>query len=207
MNEINIHRGRSKTIRVPVIYKDGTACTLTGYDYIFFAVKADKDGETLIKKMLSYDSGSNKATLSLIPEDTAGLEIDRYFYDIGVCFSDGNYKDIISWGEFNVLPSAGGVDLKVALVDSLQNTSTISVNTTSKTATVTCSATGGTKPYLFTIREDISETTKYSRGETITFQLSDYSHYHFTVVVTDANNISAVVDKRGIINTPGRILE
>ena len=44
MNEINIHRGRSKTIRVPVIYKDGTACTLTGYDYIFFAVKADKDG-------------------------------------------------------------------------------------------------------------------------------------------------------------------
>lgn len=83
----------------------------------------------------------------------------------------------------------------MALVDSLQNTSTISVNTTSKTATVTCSATGGTKPYLFTIREDISETTKYSRGETITFQLSDYSHYHFTVVVTDANNISAVVDK------------
>lgn len=98
MNEINIHRGRSKTIRVPVIYKDGTACILSEGDYIFFAVKADKDGETLIKKMLSYDSGSYKATLSLIPKDTAGLEIDRYFYDIGVCFSDGNYKDIISWG-------------------------------------------------------------------------------------------------------------
>lgn len=207
MNEINIHRGRSKTIRVPVIYKDGTACILSEGDYIFFAVRAGRDGEVLISKMMTYDSESNKATLTLKPEDTEELEIERYHYDIGVSFNDGGYKDIIKWAEFNVLPSAGGVEVRRALVDSFRNTSTISVNTTSKTATVTCSATGGTEPYLFTIREDISETTKYSRGETITFQLSDYSHYHFTVVVTDANNISAVVDKRGIINTPGSILE
>lgn len=108
MNKIAINRGRSKTIRVPVICKDGSTCVLSDDDIIRFAVKAHEDGEALIKKTLEYDKENNKATLNLVPSDTADMDCDRYFYDIGVDFANGDYRDIISWAEFEVLPSAAG---------------------------------------------------------------------------------------------------
>lgn len=199
MNEINIHRGRSKTIRVPVIYKDGTACILSEGDYIFFAVRAGRDGEVLISKMMTYDSESNKATLTLKPEDTEGLEIERYHYDIGVSFNDGGYKDIIKWGEFNVLPSAGGVEVRRALVDSFSNTSTYSVDTEHSAINVTCSATGGTAPYNFTVIDGDTIRTTTVNGGIVTFTADSRVHY-VEVTATETNGVTKTKSFRIVVS-------
>ena len=199
MNEINIHRGRSKTIRVPVIYKDGTACILSEGDYIFFAVRAGRDGEVLISKMMTYDSESNKATLTLKPEDTEGLEIERYHYDIGVSFNDGGYKDIIKWAEFNVLPSAGGVEVRRALVDSFSNTSTYSVDTEHSAINVTCSATGGTAPYNFTVIDGDTIRTTTVNGGIVTFTADSRVHY-VEVTATETNGLTKTKSFRIVVS-------
>lgn len=199
MNEINIHRGRSKTIRVPVIYKDGTACILSEGDYIFFAVRAGRDGEVLISKMMTYDSESNKATLTLKPEDTEGLEIERYHYDIGVSFNDGGYKDIIKWAEFNVLPSAGGVEVRRALVDSFSNTSTYSVDTEHSAINVKCSATGGTAPYNFTVIDYDTIRTTTVNGGIVTFTADSRVHY-VKVTATEANGVTKTKSFRIVVS-------
>ena len=199
MNEINIHRGRSKTIRVPVIYKDGTACILSEGDYIFFAVRAGRDGEVLISKMMTYDSESNKATLTLKPEDTEGLEIERYHYDIGVSFNDGGYKDIIKWAEFNVLPSAGGVEVRRALVDSFSNTSTYSVDTEHSAINVKCSATGGTEPYNFTVIDGDTIRTTTVNGGIVTFTADSGVHY-VEVTATETNGVTKTKSFRIVVS-------
>ena len=199
MNEINIHRGRSKTIRVPVIYKDGTACILSEGDYIFFAVRAGRDGEVLISKMMTYDSESNKATLTLKPEDTEGLEIERYHYDIGVSFNDGGYKDIIKWAEFNVLPSAGGDEVRRALVDSFSNTSTYSVDTEHSAINVKCSATGGTEPYNFTVIDGDTIRTTTVNGGIVTFTADSGVHY-VEVTATETNGVTKTKSFRIVVS-------
>lgn len=108
MNEFSVHKGRTKKIRVPVVYKDGTACKLVDGDVIRFATKTAENSVILFEKTLEYDKSNDKAILTFDPEDTADLPCGDYYYDIGVDFADGGYKDIIEWAKFHVLPSAAG---------------------------------------------------------------------------------------------------
>ncbi|MBQ8134924.1 MAG: hypothetical protein IJ192_11050 [Clostridia bacterium] len=129
--------------------------------------------------------------MTLKPEDTADLEVDRYHYDIGVVFLDRNYREIIEWAEFDVLPSAGGVDVGKAFMDGFINTSSYEIEDSS-VVIFTCSATGGTPPYNFVLTNttlaDEDDKTKTSSVGRVKFY-EDAGTYDYKVTAADANGL------------------
>ena len=70
-------------------------------DIMRFGVKSyDLSGDLLISKTLEYDSSQGGFPLSLLPSDTAGLNIGTYLYDIGLQTAGGDYYIPVECDEF-----------------------------------------------------------------------------------------------------------
>ena len=101
---ISIPRGTSYNFAVRVAYDDGTDYPYNAVDVVSFGVKLTPETDTyIIAKTLSYDSTSGCYTAALEPEDTASLVMDeRYWYDVGISTSAGDFFLLIDTSPFNV---------------------------------------------------------------------------------------------------------
>ena len=80
--------------------KDGETYELTDGDAIRFAMKKTyKSSACLIMKDINIDT----MVLKLDPEETEGLPIGSYVYDIQVTFANGDVDTVIS-GSLTLLP-------------------------------------------------------------------------------------------------------
>lgn len=108
--KIEIRRGRTLPVSVPVVYDDdGSRVDISGADIITFAVRAQRDGAVFIKKTMSYDDETGYASVKIDPSDTIGQELGTYHYDICISFSDGDDFDLVEWSEFEILASTAEV--------------------------------------------------------------------------------------------------
>ena len=68
-----------------------------------FGVKRDEKSDSfVISKTAQYDSENDCYSVELSPEDTAGLDFGRYWYDVGLQTDDGDYYMIIPASRFNI---------------------------------------------------------------------------------------------------------
>lgn len=105
-NKISITRGDTGIFTLDI--KNGA----TAYDYtndtVLFTVKRDTyTTDALIQKTVVY--GEN---VTILPEDTAGLDYGEYVYDVQVTTAGGLVDTVITPSKFVVLPEVtfGGDD-------------------------------------------------------------------------------------------------
>lgn len=101
---ISIPRGTSYNFAVRVVYDDGTDYPYNAVDAVSFGVKLTPESDTyIIAKAAVYDSTAGNYIVALEPEDTASLVMDeRYWYDVGISTSAGDFFLLIDTSPFNV---------------------------------------------------------------------------------------------------------
>ncbi len=100
---MDVPRGTTQLIRLRLSESDGSERDYTEADTVRFGVKSDaNDDEFIISKTAVYDTEEKCYVVELAPEDTALLPFDRYWYDIGLQTSDGEYFMLIEKSEFNL---------------------------------------------------------------------------------------------------------
>ena len=80
---ILLTRGDSYTVRFPYL-EDGEEHTMEEGDVARFMVREEDGSEILINKTLT-----DNYVLSITPEDTQGLEIGTYRYDVEITLANG----------------------------------------------------------------------------------------------------------------------
>ena len=109
-NELRIERGTSQMLALTVYYEDGTDYIPQEGDVLRFGVKLDKNQSTYdIIKTGSYDTDAQEWIINLTPSDTAELEFGRYYYDIGLQTSEGEYYMVVKASWFWVDTAITGV--------------------------------------------------------------------------------------------------
>lgn len=103
-NELRLVRGSTQMLQIRVWDAQGKPYQKLDGDVIRFGVKPDGEfGRYLLKK----DTGELEeglATITLQPEDTIGMEIGKYHFDIGLQ-SEGMYFPIVKYSEFILEPN------------------------------------------------------------------------------------------------------
>lgn len=100
---MDVPRGTTQLIRISLSDPDGSERDYNEADTVRFGVKSDaNDDEFVISKTAAYDTTKKCYVVDITPEDTAGLLFDRYWYDIGLQTSDGEYFMLIEASEFNL---------------------------------------------------------------------------------------------------------
>lgn len=102
---VEIVRGTTNTFGIAVTDADGEAYTLTGQEFLVFGLKRNRlnNDRVLTKKITNLADGVYY--LELTPEDTAGLEPGKYFYDVGLQ-SGSLFYPVIELSEFLIKPNA-----------------------------------------------------------------------------------------------------
>ena len=102
---INIIRGTTNAFGVRIESSDGEPYMLQSGEKIIFGVKLNTENSDydIVKTVTVADYTDGAYNINLAPEDTAGLNFGRYYYDVGVQTADGDYYMIIPCSEFNVL--------------------------------------------------------------------------------------------------------
>lgn len=97
--KIEIVRGTTNSINVAIKNGDGSAYMLSEGELVVFGVKQNyKDDELLILKTVnSLINGVGQ--FSLAPEDTIGLDVGKYVYDVGLK-TGANYYSVIEASDF-----------------------------------------------------------------------------------------------------------
>lgn len=99
-NVLSVVRGTTSTIRIDVTDANGTPYALGTGEVLRFGVKRNAAStEYLIRKDITSGTGSYLVTLT--PEDTAGLAITQYLFDVGLQ-SGENYYNVIPATVFDV---------------------------------------------------------------------------------------------------------
>ena len=104
LNEIRLPRGTSRAFRVRPKNRDGSVREYDSGDIVRFGVKKIADTDIFeIKKTAEYSSELGLYVIKLVPEDTANLGNDKkYWYDIGIQTSDGDYYMLIEAAPFYI---------------------------------------------------------------------------------------------------------
>lgn len=97
-------RGSTQVIEIQILSPDGQPYVLLEGDVIRFGVKNPEfPGSYLVKK--ERGSLSNGITsVTILPEDTIGMEPGRYSYDIGLQ-SGENYFPVVPYSDFVLEPN------------------------------------------------------------------------------------------------------
>lgn len=114
MNEqtIKMFRGRTESFILDVKDVDGSAYALADGEILRFGVKLSTISESyvLLKDLTNADADGDGYRLCLDPEDTAGLSLGRYVYDVGL-LSGENYITIIPTSYFELLGNVTGKEV------------------------------------------------------------------------------------------------
>ena len=103
MNILEIIRGTTNTVHIDVTDAGGTPYALADGEVLRFGVKRNAaSSEYLIRKDVTIGTGSYSVTLT--PEDTAGLAPGSYLFDVGLQ-SGGDYYNIIPTSAFVIRAS------------------------------------------------------------------------------------------------------
>lgn len=98
---LSVVRGTTNTIRIDVTDANGTPYVLGIGEVLRFGVKRNAaSSDYLIRKDITSGTGSYLVTL--MPEDTIGLAVSQYLFDVGLQSGD-NYYNVIPATVFNVL--------------------------------------------------------------------------------------------------------
>ena len=105
-----LYQGNSVYITVLLadIINDSSYQLATG-DKLIFGVKRNKNSSSfVIKKILtSADELDGQYTFSFTPEDM-NISPCRYYYDVGLQFSDGGFKTVVHPSRFKVIATVTG---------------------------------------------------------------------------------------------------
>lgn len=97
---LSVVRGTTNTIRIDVTDANGTPYALGTGEVLRFGVKQDASSTGyLIRKDITSGTGSYLVTL--MPEDTIGLAVSQYLFDVGLQSGD-NYYNIIPATTFDI---------------------------------------------------------------------------------------------------------
>ena len=110
VQELNIVRGVSKTLRLTVVDEDGDAVDLTDA-VVYFSVKIllsdaeaviEKTSETPADITILAQSGDTlgKADIFLVPSDTLSLSAEKHYYDVWVELVTGARYCVVSPSAF-----------------------------------------------------------------------------------------------------------
>ena len=101
--DLSVIKGTSRYITVDLTDNDGNVYKLESGDKLIFGVKRDRYSTAyIIKKTLTADDElDGKYTFALTPEDT-NIFPCRYFYDIGLQFSDGEFQMVVPLSIFYI---------------------------------------------------------------------------------------------------------
>ena len=101
---ISIIRGTTNAFSLTIEDENGEPYTLKDNEKIIFGVKSNAENSDydICKIVTASEEVDGAYIINLMPEDTAGLQFGRYFYDVGLQTADGNFYMIISCSEFNI---------------------------------------------------------------------------------------------------------
>lgn len=100
-NSLSVVRGTTNTIRIDVTDANGMPYVLGTGEVLRFGVKRNAASPGyLIRKDITGGTGAYLVTL--MPEDTIGLTVSQYLFDVGLQSGD-NYYNVIPATFFNVL--------------------------------------------------------------------------------------------------------
>lgn len=102
---LEIVRGTNNTFVLNLYDENGAAYTLEEGQTLVFGLKAGKtdDKRLLVKPITDVINGDYH--LSFYPEETAGLEPGRYYYDIGLQDGSETFYNVIQASAFTILPN------------------------------------------------------------------------------------------------------
>lgn len=101
---IAIVRGTTLTINIGITLSDGQIYTAGENDILRFCVKKDPDDAeyTIRKELTAANFKDGSYVLQISPSDTEGLDVGRYYYDVGLQIG-GEYYMVIEQSLFTVL--------------------------------------------------------------------------------------------------------
>lgn len=104
---ISVVRGTTNFYTINISNSDtGEPYALSTGEVFRFGVKKNEDALVrVIEKELTVGSEEGVYQLDIRPEDTLGLALGKYHYDIGLQ-SGNDYYPVIEWSEFVVTPNA-----------------------------------------------------------------------------------------------------
>lgn len=103
-DEIKIIRGTTNIFDLVIFDNSEQAYELKDGDKIVFGVKKNPESANYdIKKIITAKvSNVGNITIKLSPEDTQKLPFGRYYFDVGLQTSEGNYYMVIPFSTFIV---------------------------------------------------------------------------------------------------------
>lgn len=104
---MEIYQGNTNMVCIDITNEDGSEYVLQDGDVLYFTVKREAilNATVLLKKKLTnndYDE-DGKLLLTLLPEDTANMNIGTYKFDCAVHLADGEFYTIIPPSNFDVI--------------------------------------------------------------------------------------------------------
>lgn len=102
--DLYIIRGTTNVFSLMIEDENGEPYTLKNGEKIVFGVKMNSENSDYdICKIITDSEVANGAyNINLSPEDTAKLQVARYYYDVGIETPSGDYYMIICCSEFNI---------------------------------------------------------------------------------------------------------
>lgn len=103
MDTLSMIRGTTKNIVVSVIDEKGNAATLNAEDTIVFGVKEEYGMYEYAIRKTAYGSEAvdGQITFTINPIDTIGLDVGRYYYDVGLKSGD-KFTMLVSMNVFEL---------------------------------------------------------------------------------------------------------
>lgn len=110
-NSIVVIRGSTKTLDLTVKDSEGDAIDLTGSRILFTVKCRIEDRENVIQKdsdvgaaEIDIDDPKNgKAIVHILADDTAGLDLGKYVFDIWVVLASGAKHPVVGPSDFTIL--------------------------------------------------------------------------------------------------------
>ena len=109
VQHLELYQGNSVYITVLLTDENDNPYQLETGDKLIFGVKRNKNSSSfVIKKILtSADELDGQYTFSFTPEDM-NISPCRYYYDVGLQFSDGGFKTVVHPSRFKVIATVTG---------------------------------------------------------------------------------------------------
>ena len=102
---ISITRGDTAYIQFNLKDISGQKVVLTTMDVVRCQVRDENvDGDLIFEGEVLRDYANNTVTWHIRPEDTADLDIETYYWDGQVEFSNGDIFTFVDVSKFNILP-------------------------------------------------------------------------------------------------------
>ena len=109
VQHLELYRGNSVYITVLLTGENDSPYQLATGDKLIFGIKKNKNSSSfIIKKILtSADELDGQYTFAFTPEDM-NIYPCRYWYDVGLQFSDGGFKTVVHPSRFKVIGTVTG---------------------------------------------------------------------------------------------------